>query len=171
MFTGDASGDFLYAALHRAGFASQPQAQARDDGLTLRDCYITAVVRCVPPGNRPTRQELDNCRPYLHAELDLLPNVRVILALGRIAFDGCLATLAERGVPVPRPRPAFAHGAEYATADWVCQGDHLADAAVDRAPVLLASYHPSQQNTNTGRLSVEMFDAIFARVRTLLAES
>jgi uracil-DNA glycosylase family 4 len=155
MFTGDASGDFLYAALYRAGFANQPSSGQRDDGLTLHDCYITAVARCSPPGNRPTRDELDNCRPYLEAELGLLANAQVILALGKIAFDGCLAALAQRGIQVPRPRPSFAHGVVYTFADPMA---------------LITSYHPSQQNTNTGRLTVAMFDAVLTRIRDELLD-
>ncbi len=151
MFTGDRSGDFLYAALYRAGFASQPESIGRDDGLTLRDAYITAVGRCAPPKNRPTAAELANCLPYLQAELGLLPNVRVILALGGIAFDYSLRALRNLGTPVPRPKPKFAHGAE----------------VVIRHYTLLGCYHPSQQNTFTGRLTPEMMDAILGRVRLL----
>ncbi|MEJ5308865.1 MAG: uracil-DNA glycosylase [Anaerolineae bacterium] len=152
MFTGDSSGDTLYAALHRAGFASQPTATARDDGLTLHDTFITAVGRCVPPENKPTAEELANCRPFLARELALLRQTRIILALGRIAFDGVLLLLREQGLAVPAL--SFAHGAMYALpAPW---------------PTLVASYHPSRQNTQTGRLTVAMFDAVFAQIRSLL---
>ncbi len=154
VFTGDSSADFLYAALYRAGFASQPTSRHRGDGLALRDCYISAVARCAPPGNRPLSEELDTCRPYLEAELDLLPEVRVILALGRIAFDGCLAALTQRGVAVPRPRPAFAHAGVYPLAG---------------GPLLVASYHPSRQNTNTGRLTAPMMDEVVSRAKNLIS--
>ncbi len=153
MFTGDSSGDTLYAALHRAGFASQPAATARDDGLTLYDTFITAVGRCVPPENKPTPQELANCRPFLTRELALLQNAHTVLALGRIAFDGYLLLLREHGVDVPAL--PFAHGALYPLpAPW---------------PALVASYHPSRQNTQTGRLTMAMFDAVFADIQSVLA--
>lgn len=152
MFTGDGSGDTLYAALHRAGFASQPTATARDDGLTLHDTFITAVGRCVPPGNKPTREELANCRPFLVRELALLCQTRVILALGRIAFDGILLLLRAQGLDVPAL--SFAHDAMHPLpAPW---------------PMLVASYHPSRQNTQTGRLTMAMFDAVFAQIPSLL---
>jgi uracil-DNA glycosylase family 4 len=158
MFTGDSSGDTLYAALHRVGFASQPVATACDDGLTLHDTFITAVGRCVPPGNKPTAEELANCRPFLARELALLRQTRdradtgVVLALGRIAFDGILRLLREQGVDVPAL--TFAHGARYPlAAPW---------------PTLVASYHPSRQNTQTGRLTMAMFDEVFESIRTRL---
>jgi uracil-DNA glycosylase family 4 len=154
VFTGDDSGHWLFRALYRAGFASRPRSDHRDDGLTVRDVYITAVVRCAPPQNRPTAAEIAACRRFLHRELDLLPNLRVVVCLGRIAFDGFLAALRERGQPVPRLR--FAHGARY-------------DLGPGQ-PVLLASYHPSRQNTNTGRLTEAMLDAVFAQARALLGE-
>lgn len=148
MFTGDSSGDTLYGALHRAGFASQSTVTARDDGLTLHDTFITAVGRCVPPGNKPTPEELANCRPFLARELALLTNARVVLALGRIAFDGILLLLREQGLDVPAL--PFAHGATHSLpAPW---------------PMLVASYHPSRQNTQTGRLTVAMFDAVFEQI-------
>ncbi len=149
MFTGDRSGDFLYAALYRAGFANQPQSVGRGDGLELRDTYITAVGRCAPPQNRPTAAELANCLPYLEAELRLLPRVRVLLALGGIAFDYTLRALRSLGEAVPRPKPKFSHGAE------ILIGRYR----------LLGCYHPSQQNTFTGRLTSEMMDAVLARAR------
>lgn len=151
MFTGDASGDFLYPALHRAGFASGPRAVARDDGLVLRDLYITAAVRCVPPGNRPTREELDRCRGWLAREL-ALPGRAVVVALGRIAHDAYLDLLRERGAPLVKARHRFAHGAEHRP---------------DGGPVLLDCYHVSRQNTNTGRLTRAMLDAVLARARAL----
>jgi uracil-DNA glycosylase family 4 len=158
MFTGDRSGDWLYRALHRAGFASQPTATARDDGLLLDDLLVTAAVRCAPPANKPTPDERDACASWLDAELDTtLERVRVIVALGGFAHAQVLRRLEARGVPVPRPKPRFAHAAE---ARLVLRdgGDGL---------TLLASYHPSQQNTFTGTLTEEMFDAVWARAREL----
>jgi uracil-DNA glycosylase family 4 len=151
VFTGDRSGDFLYAALHRAGFANQPTSTSRDDGLALRDAYIVTSIRCAPPGNAPLPAELARCAPFLDQELALLPRVRVVLALGAIAWRAVLehhARQRERGAgALPRPRPAFAHGALVALAG---------------APVLLGSYHVSQQNTQTGKLTPAMFDAVLA---------
>jgi uracil-DNA glycosylase family 4 len=157
IFTGDRSGDWLFRALHRAGFASQPQSVARDDGLVLSDCYVTASVRCAPPGNQPLPSERANCQPYLEAELALLPGLRAMVALGGFAWTSLIRVLGEIGWDPPRPRPGFAHGAE----------------AVARRPDgaavhLIASYHPSQQNTFTGTLTEEMFDAVWARARRLL---
>jgi len=154
IFTGDRSGDFLYRALHRAGFANQPWSRHRDDGLALRGCYITAAVRCAPPGNKPTRTELTTCRPYLVEEIRLLRSLRVVVPLGRIAFDAFLRAWGDSGRTLPAPRPAFAHGAMRELPGGV---------------FLLASYHPSQQNTQTGRLTSPMFQRIFARVRRVLA--
>jgi uracil-DNA glycosylase len=146
VFTGDRSGDVLYAALHRAGFASQPTSRHRGDGLQLRGCWVTAVVRCAPPGNRPLPAERDNCARYLAGELALLP-VRALVALGAYAWDGAVRHLG----PV-RPKPRFAHGAE----------------ARLGAVTLLGSYHPSQQNVFTGRLTPAMLDEVFARARGVL---
>jgi len=154
MFTGDRSGDWLFDALHRAGFASQPVSRDRDDGLRLADAYITAAVRCAPPSNKPSRAEIEQCRGYLVRELGLLQQVRVVVALGRIGMDAYLAARAVAGLPVPRPKPAFGHGVTH----------RLGDVA------LLASYHPSQQNTQTGRLTRPMFARVFHRVRELLDE-
>ena len=151
MFTGDGSGDFLIPALYRAGFASQPASTHRGDGLVFRDLYLAAAAHCAPPDNKPTAPELANCRPHLVAHLRLLSEVRVIVALGRIGFDAVLAALAESGVPAA-PRPAFGHGAEHTVGRYV----------------LVASYHPSRQNTQTGRLTAAMLDAVFARVRQLV---
>jgi uracil-DNA glycosylase family 4 len=151
VFTGDRSGDWLYAALHRAGYASQPTSTALDDGLELRDAYVCAVVRCPPPANRPTPAERDNCLPYLVDELRLMPRVRVLLALGAFAWDGALRALRAAGHEVPRPRPRFGHGAEARVGPFA----------------LLGSYHPSQQNTFTGRLTEDMLDAVLARAREL----
>jgi uracil-DNA glycosylase len=146
LFTGDRSGDFLFAALHRTGFANQPTSRHRDDGLALRDCWVTAAVRCPPPANRPLPVERDRCAPYLDAELSLLP-VRVVVALGSYAWDAVLRRLGQ-----PRPKPHFGHGA----------------AAVVDEVTLLGSYHVSQQNTFTGRLTATMLDAVFERARALL---
>ena len=153
MFTGDRSGDFLYAALHRAGYANQPQAVSREDGLELRDAYITATVRCAPPANKPTPEERDNCLPYLGRELELLERSRVVVALGSFGWDGFLRAARTLGVEVPRPRPRFGHGAE---------------AELDRWR-LIGCYHPSQQNTFTGKLTEAMTDAVFARASALIA--
>jgi uracil-DNA glycosylase family 4 len=151
-FTGDRSGDFLYAALHRAGLASQPTSVARDDGLVLRDVYVTLPVRCVPPDNRPSADELTCCAPFLDREAALLGRVRVVVALGAIAWNAYLEHLGRLGA-APRPRPRFGHGAEARIADH---------------PALLGSYHVSQQNTQTGRLTPAMFDAVLDRARQVL---
>jgi len=149
MFTGDGSGDFLTPALYRAGFANQPTSTHMGDGLKLKDLYIVAVAHCAPPDNKPTPQEIANCRPYLVQHLQLLKHLRVIVALGRIAFDGVLTTLDEMDIPLPSPRPAFGHGARYDLGKYI----------------LIASYHPSRQNTQTGRLTQKMFDEIFEQVK------
>lgn len=154
MFTGDRSGDFLYAALYRSGFANQPYSTHRGDGLALRDAYITAVVRCAPPANKPTPQEQARCRRFLEGELELLPNVRAVVALGKIAFDSYLRLLRDSGHIPSRAPYRFAHGAQYALPPPL--------------PALFASYHPSQQNTFTGKLTPKMLDALFRRVRKLL---
>jgi uracil-DNA glycosylase family 4 len=147
MFTGDSSGEFLYAALHRAGLASQPTSERRGDGLALAGCYITAACRCVPPDNRPAPGELARCAPFLDRELAAL-QPRALLALGAIAWEAALGALERSGASVARPRPRFAHGAEL---------------ALPGAPTLVASYHVSRQNTNTGRLTAAMFDAVVRR--------
>jgi uracil-DNA glycosylase family 4 len=152
VFTGDRSGDFLFAGLHRAGFASQPQSVARDDGLRLRDCYVTPVARCAPPANKPTAAEIARCREYLARERALLPNLRAVLVLGRIAMDGWLAMLRETEGPLPR-RPAFAHGASH---------------DLGHGLRLFCSYHVSQQNTFTGRLTPQSFDGVLASVKRYL---
>jgi uracil-DNA glycosylase family 4 len=151
MFTGDRSGDWLYAALHRAGYASQPTAVSSDDGLRLRDAYVTATVKCAPPANRPAPGERDACLPYLSRELELLEGSRVLLALGAFGWDGALRGAASLGHPIPRPKPRFGHGAEADLGRWK----------------LLGSYHPSQQNTFTGRLTEQMLDDVFMRAREL----
>jgi uracil-DNA glycosylase family 4 len=153
IFTGDRSGDWLFAALWRAGFANQPQSVSRDDGLRLRGCYVTAAVRCAPPANRPTPSERDNCLPYLVRELELLRSVRVVVCLGSFGWDAALRALAARGVVLPRPRPRFGHGA-------TAQVGELQ---------LLGCYHPSQQNTFTGKLTEAMMDDVFARAKELAA--
>lgn len=158
MFTGDASGDFLYPALHRAGFASQPQATGIDDSLTLRDCFITAAGRCAPPLNKPTPQQLRNCFPYLLDEFDALKALRVMIGLGSIGFDAVLKVLRERDFKLDPLRPKFGHGTEVRATDG------------DRTIVAIASYHPSRQNTNTGVLTIPMFDAIFDRANSALRE-
>lgn len=155
MFTGDRSGDWLYRALHRAGFASQPSSTDRHDGLLLDDAFVTAGVRCAPPDNRPSAAERDRCAPFLREELTcLLPRLRVVVALGGFAHSLTLRLLREMGQPVPTPRPKFGH---------------LAEVEIGGLAVL-ASYHPSQQNTFTGRLTEEMFDRVWDRARTLLED-
>jgi uracil-DNA glycosylase family 4 len=156
MFTGDASGDFLYRVLHETGFASQAESRSRDDGLKLRDVWITASARCAPPDNKPSRQELANCRPYLEGEIELLRNVKVVVALGRIAFDTYLSILQDQGRIARKAGFAFGHGAEHDLGDGL--------------PTLIASYHPSQQNTSTGRLTAGMLRDVFTRTRDLLGD-
>ena len=151
MFTGDRSGDFLYAALFRAGYASQPESTHRGDGLVLADCFITAPVKCAPPANKPLPSERDNCEPWLLAELAELRRARVLLCLGAFGWEAALRARAALGDPVPRPRPRFAHGAELA-------GDRVH---------LLACFHVSQQNTFTGRLTPGMLDSILERATAL----
>jgi uracil-DNA glycosylase family 4 len=154
MFTGDSSGDFLYRALHAAGFASQPFSR-RDDSLELYDLYISAVCRCVPPDNKPARTEIVNCLPYLAQEINLLERLHVIVALGRIAFNGVLNVYRKRSLKLPTMN--FAHGAVYSL-------------GVEQ-PALVVSYHPSRQNTQTGRLTPDMFARIWETVRSLRAAS
>ena len=156
VFTGDRSGDFLMRAMHGAGFANIPTAQHAKDGLKLSDAYISAVVRCAPPENKPTPKEIRSCQPHLEAELDLLTRVRVVVVLGKVAFDAYWRLMAERGV-VPRPKPRFTHGVVFDGGD-----------ASTRAPALVASYHPSQQNTNTGKLTPTMLADVFKKARSLL---
>jgi uracil-DNA glycosylase family 4 len=151
VFTGDRSGDWLFASLHRCGFANQPTSVARDDGLQLHDAYVAAAVRCAPPANKPTSEERDRCLPYAARELALLTQVSVIVVLGGFAYAAAWHLLGDAGVALPRPRPRFAHGLEVPTA---------------RATIL-GCFHPSQQNTFTGRLTEPMLDAVFTRARTL----
>ena len=150
MFTGDRSGDFLFRALYETGFASQPTSVSRDDGMKLTGAYVTASVRCAPPDNKPLPSEFRNCRPYLEREIDLLKNLRVVVALGRIAFDTYLSILRDRGVIRSRSEFAFGHDREHSL-----------------TPVLISSYHPSQQNTSTGKLTAEMLRSVFLRARRL----
>ena len=147
IFTGDRSGDFLFAALHRAGLANQPTSVARDDGLTLRSVYVLSPVRCAPPDNKPTPDEIARCAPFLDRELEILQNARVLLALGAIAWRSILDHLERHGASVPRPRPGFAHGARATIGRWS----------------LVGSYHVSQQNTQTGKLTEAMFDDVLAQ--------
>ncbi len=163
MFTGDRSGDWLYRALHKAGFANQPTSVSRDDGLRLNDCYITATCRCAPPQNKLLPKEIQNCRPFLLRELELLKNVRVIVGLGKVGFDAVFSSFKElrqrAGGQVQwtslKKKPVFGHGVEYQLNERV---------------TLLGSFHPSQQNTFTGRLTEPMFDGVFARVNLLLSK-
>jgi len=153
VFTGDRSGDWLYEALHRFGFANQPHSTHRDDGLRLTDCYVAAVVRCAPPDNKPRPEEFAACRPYILEELRQLRKLWVVVALGKIAFDQYLHACRELGHPVPSPAPRFAHGAQYRFSWGV---------------TLIGSYHPSQQNTFTRKLTRPMFHAVFKRASALL---
>ena len=153
MFTGDRSGDFLYRAMYEAGFANQPTSTHRDDGLRLIDAAITGVGHCAPPANKPTSQEIDNCASFLRETFELMTNLRVVVALGRIAFDACVREYRRRGWIVDGRRPQFGHGAVHE-----CDG----------APFLVASFHPSQQNTFTGRLTPRMMREIFEHVRRRL---
>jgi uracil-DNA glycosylase family 4 len=151
MFSGDGSGSFLYSALHKVGLASQPTSLSRDDGLTLRGVYITASARCAPPANKPTPAEIRNCRPFLERELELLRNIDVVVALGKIAFDNYLDILKTKGVIRTRSQFVFGHNVEY----------HPAPGQ----PALISSYHPSQQNTSTGKLTESMLVEVFRRAR------
>ena len=152
MFTGDRSGDWLYRAMHRAGFASQPESIDRNDGLELYNAWVTAPVRCAPPENKPTTDERDNCANWFSRELDLLVDARAYIVLGQYGYVSLWRYLAASGVDLPRPRPKFAHGAEVSLPD---------------GRKVLMSFHPSQQNTFTGRLTEEMFDAVFSRARAV----
>jgi uracil-DNA glycosylase family 4 len=153
VFTGDSSGDWLYEALHRFAWSSQAVSRSRSDGLTLTDCYITAAARCAPPDNRPSREELELCRRYLEAELELLQAVRVVLTLGRIGWESWLRAAGWWKRLSPRVRPCFGHGEE---------------ALLPDGTTLVASYHPSRQNTNTGKLTRAMWHGVFRRIRTIL---
>jgi uracil-DNA glycosylase family 4 len=158
VFTGDGvggSGDFLMAALHRTGFANIPTAQRPDDGLVLRDAFILAAVRCAPPDNKPTPEEIANCLPHFDAELDALPHVSVVVALGKIGFDAYLTLLKRRGLTI-RPRPQFGHGTAHALPNGI---------------TLVGCYHPSRQNTNTGKLTAQMMTDVFGRVQEELSSA
>lgn len=154
IFTGDRSGDWLFRALHKFGFANQPVSTAKDDGLALTDCYIAAAVRCAPPLNKPSIDERDTCLPYLASEVAALPRLRVILALGSFAWNGALAALARVGMETPRPKPRFAHGA----------------SARVGGIGLIGSFHPSQQNTFTGKLTESAFDDVFRKAKAFLRQ-
>jgi uracil-DNA glycosylase family 4 len=156
MFTGDASGDILYRVLHQTGFASMPTSVSREDGQKLTDAYITAGAHCAPPGNKPTPEEFCNCRVWLEQEIDLLADVRVVVALGKLAFDLYLSILKDRGVIGSRSPFVFAHNREY--------------RIPGHSAAIVSSYHPSQQNTSTGKLTEEMLRAVFVRARRLMAE-
>jgi len=153
MFTGDGSGAMLYRVLYKTGFASQANSTSRDDGLTLRDAYITAAAHCAPPGNKPTPEELRNCRPYFERELELLKNLKVLVALGKVAFDTYLGVLKSRGAIRSRAEFVFGHDCQFTTAPG--------------QPLLVSSYHPSQQNTSTGKLTEKMLVDVFRRARRL----
>ena len=153
MFTGDRSGDILYRVLHRTGFASQPTSQSRDDGMQLHGAYITAACHCAPPGNKPTPVEIRNCRPFFERELDLLTELKVVVALGKIAFDNYLDVLKARGAIASRAPFHFGHDLQYRTGAG--------------QPILVTSYHPSQQNTSTGKLTEQMLTDVFRRARKL----
>jgi uracil-DNA glycosylase family 4 len=155
IFTGDRSGDWLFAALHRAGYANRAESERRGDGLKLSDAYVTAVVRCPPPGNRPAVSERDNCVPYLVRELRLLRRAKVLLALGSFAWDGALIALRQLGFPAARPTPRFGHGRETQVGSYA----------------LIGCFHPSQQNTFTGKLTEPMTDAVLARAKELALRS
>ncbi len=157
MFTGDRSGDFLFRALYKAGFANQPSSSHRRDGLQLINCYVTAAVRWAPPGNKPTPREIRRCLPFLRRELALLPRVKVVLVLGKIAFDAYLQIARRLAVLPPRSRMPFAHGADYRLPDPL--------------PRLVCSYHPSQHNTQTGKLTPAMFRQVLQRARWRIAEA
>jgi uracil-DNA glycosylase family 4 len=151
-FTGDRSGEFMYPILYKTGFASQPNATDRNDGLKLIDCYITAAVRCAPPDNKPLPSELANCAPYLDRELEILSTLKVVVALGKIGFDAYLNHLRRGGVVASRAGYLFGHGAEYKLPNGI---------------TLVASYHPSNQNTATGKLTAEMFESVFRRAKRI----
>jgi uracil-DNA glycosylase family 4 len=153
IFTGDRSGDWLYEALHTFGFSNHPTSIGRNDGLSVKGCYITAAVRCAPPANKPTTEEFENCRPYLIQELKLFRHIRVVVALGKLAFDSFLRAYEENGGSVPKPRPQFRHGGS---------SRMMPDLT------LLASYHPSQQNTFTGKLTRKMFHSVLMKAKELV---
>ena len=156
MFTGDSSGDTLFEALYQAGFANKPTARSRGNGLELTDAFITAMGRCAPPQNKPTAQEINNCRPFFEREWDLMPQIKVLMALGGIGFNGCVRLLRDKGLEVPKLK--FGHGVHYPLTDG------------SRIVHLTACYHPSRQNTQTGRLTQQMLNDVFTMARSLLEE-
>lgn len=162
IFCGDSSGNTLMRAMHAVGFASQPFSLSRNDGLVLRNAYLTAVIRCAPPDNMPTKEEIENCNTYLLRELQLLRNVNVVIALGNIAFKTYLHTLQKLGVRLPKPRPKFRHGATYSFGGTF---------HTRRTPVLISSYHPSRQNTSTGRLTQRMLNKVLATAHAIIEDS
>jgi uracil-DNA glycosylase family 4 len=173
IFTGDRSGDFLFAALHRTGFANQPTSTGLHDGLRLHDAWVTAAVRCAPPANRPSTRERDECLPWSRRELELLPQVRVVVCLGGFAWDAALRLRAQlAGEPPPRPRPRFGHAAEDPPGE---AGGRAGGTPSGGAPAgalhLLGCFHPSQQNTFTGRLTAPMIDAVLLRARELASQA
>jgi uracil-DNA glycosylase family 4 len=161
MFTGDGSAAWLAPALFRAGFATQARSERRGDGFALIDAYLTAAIRCAPPKNKPTPRQMDNCADHMRAELALLRRIEIVVGLGKIGFDTGLARLAELGYTLPRPRPRFGHGVEY----------RLVRVNDGRELTVIGTYHPSRQNTNTGKLTQSMLDDIFLRARALLDEA
>ncbi len=172
MFTGDRSGEWLFGALHRFGFANRPTSERRDDGFALRDCYITATIRCAPPGNKPLPGEIENCRPYFLEELALLKNVNIFLLLGQIAFAQTLKSLRLTGYEVPRLE--FGHGKVYTllpgdTRQTPCLSGRQAKPQL-RTITLVVTYHPSQQNTQTGKLTRPMFHTVFETIRKTLGD-
>ncbi len=167
IFTGDRSGDFLFAALWRAGFANQPTSTHREDGLRVLDAWVTAAVRCAPPANRPTTAERDACQPWSVAELELLPRIRVAVCLGAFAWDAALRLRASvAGSPLPRPRPRFGHGAEH-PGELAETGTRAEGECLSASVTLLGCFHPSQQNTFTGKLTAPMIDSVLRRAREL----
>jgi uracil-DNA glycosylase family 4 len=171
MFTGDSSGMFLMRAMHAAGFANKPLSRDLQDGLRLTDAFILAAVRCAPPDNKPTPDEIAACQHHLETEWRALPNIRVVMALGRLAFDAFWRVMRTRGVSVS-PKPVFAHGAEYAApASAPATGSDAPGApGAPSVPHLIASFHPSQQNTFTGKLTPDMLEAVFTRAATIIAQ-
>ena len=169
MFTGDRSGDWLFGALYRAGFANQAESTHQGDGLELRDALITAAARCAPPANKPTRDELAACRPHLAREIELLGDLRAVVALGRIAFDAFLQAWASSGRTAPGRKPAFGHNAASRLPGSRRSGSRMSASRLsDEGPLLIACYHPSQQNTQTGRLTAPMLDEVFRQARGAL---
>ncbi|HEY5093959.1 MAG TPA: uracil-DNA glycosylase [Candidatus Eremiobacteraceae bacterium] len=158
MFTGDGSAAWLARSLYRAGFATQDRSERRGDGFAMIDAYLTAAIRCAPPKNKPTTRQLERCAGHMRAELALLPRLEIVVGLGKIGFDVGLARLAETGFALPKPRPRFGHGVEF----------RLFRERDNRAVTVFGTYHPSRQNTNTGKLTQAMLDDVFVRVRTLL---